>query len=69
MVKLSQNFDFAPKIAQIYLKGTKTRPSNFQEFLFLMSYVNDKNLKEFKIFDLTPIGWPTMEWPIYQEKK
>ena len=28
-----------------------------------MNYINGKNLKEFKTFDLTPIRWPTMEWP------
>ena len=66
MVKLSQNFDFAPKLHK-YI--SKEKRLDLQEFLFLMSYINDKNLKEFKIFDLTPIGWPTMEWPIYQEKK
>ena len=28
-----------------------------------MSCIDCGNLKEFKISDLTPIGWATMEWP------
>ena len=68
MVKLLRNFDFVPKISQKSQKEChkflrkKVRPWIFQDFLFSMNYINDKNLKEFEIFDLTPIGWPTMEW-------
>ena len=49
----------------INLYGKKIRPTNLQDFLFTMNYINGKNLKEFKISDLTPIGWPTIEWPLF----
>ena len=66
MVKLSQNFNFTHKKITKNIKLSKKkeiRPSNFQDFLFSMSSVNGENLQEFKIFDLTSIGRPTMEWP------
>ena len=31
--------------------------SNFQNLLISMSYNHSRNLKEFKIFDMTPVGW------------
>ena len=45
------------------LQGKKIWPSNFQNFLISMSYNHSRNLKEFKIFDLTLIVWSTMEQP------
>ena len=35
-------------------------------YMGYMSYNHSTNLKQFKIFDLTPIGWSTMEWPYKQ---
>ena len=49
------------KIA-ITLQGQRIWWSNFQNFLIWVSYNHSRNLKEFKIFDLAPIGWSTMEW-------
>ena len=40
------------------LSGKNIRPSSFQDFFLSMNNINGKNLKEFNIFDLTPIGWP-----------
>ena len=44
----------------------KICPSKFLNFLISMSYNHSRNLKEFKISDLIPIRWSTMEWTSLQ---
>ena len=58
IVKLSRNFNSAPKIVQKIRKNTLTpkgkkkirnKASNFQDYFFSMSCINGGNLKEFKM--------------------
>ena len=46
----------------IVFQGKNIRLSNFQDHFFSKSFINCGNLKEFEIFNWTPIRWLTMEW-------